>query len=705
MSTNTKHDWSDDPRLTAYAFGELEGEERAAFEAQIAGDDAAQAIVAELRALGATLEKELAVAGDVDVSASALTEAQRGAIEERLATGAPGPRSTVGVHRWTRYAALAAAVLVGAVGASVFLIEQNPPAVGFLAEDAVASKPAPPKSSSRAGRSEQLRGLGYIGGGVQLDPRAEAELRSLGYTGAPAEGKSFHADDHGDGDFRGGIDAYFGPDAEESEEEPILMDRAIEAPNREAYAYIQDNPFIAVASEPLSTFSIDVDTASYANVRRMIENGQLPPKDAVRLEEFVNYFPYSYGQPETGAPFAVDVEVGTAPWAPKHKLVRIGIEAPKALPEERKASNLVFLLDVSGSMNSEDKLPLLKKALHMLVQELGAEDTVSIVVYAGASGLAMPATRCSESYQVHMALERLNAGGSTNGGAGIELAYQVARENYIDGGINRVILATDGDFNIGVTDDGSLVRLIEEKAKSGVFLSVLGFGRGNLQDSKMESLADKGNGNYAYIDSVLEAKKVLVDQLGATLETVAKDVKVQVEFNPAEVEGYRLIGYENRLLEAQDFNDDTKDAGEIGAGHTVTALYEVVPKGVKLEAPKVDALRYQKQKSLADSEFDDELLFVKLRYKQPEGDVSTLIVEPVLASGADFQELSGDTRWATAVAAYAMVLRDSPYKGTATIHDVQRWALESVGDDRGGYRAQFIGLVGKTKPLFGGRVK
>jgi len=335
----------------------------------------------------------------------------------------------------------------------------------------------------------------------------------------------------------------------------------------------------------------------------------------------------------------------------------------------------------------------------MLVQELDERDTVSIVVYAGASGLALAPTRCDQSVNVHMALERLDAGGSTNGGAGIELAYRVAAENFIDGGINRVILATDGDFNVEVSDDGSLVRLIEEKARTGVFLSVLGFGTGNLQDSKMEQLADKGNGNYAYIDSALEARKVLVGQMGATLETIAKDVKIQVEFNPAQVQAYRLIGYENRLLAAQDFNDDAKDAGEIGAGHSVTALYEVVPVGVPFEAPGIDPARYQTPGNPTSEAFSGELLFLKLRYKRPEAETSKLLTTPVTDNGSDFQELSADTRWAAAVAGFGMLLRDSHYKGALTLDDVSRWALESAEHDPGGYRAQFLGLVGKAKAL------
>ena len=354
---------------------------------------------------------------------------------------------------------------------------------------------------------------------------------------------------------------------------------ATEAHNREAYDRIHDNPFKLVRQEPLSTFSIDVDTASYANVRRFLNQNQLPPPDAVRIEELVNYFRYDYAQPRGEHPFSVSVDLAQCPWAPTHRLARVALKGREPDLARRPASNLVFLLDVSGSMGDANKLPLVMKSMKLMVDQLGENDRVAIVVYAGASGLVLPSTTCDRKEQVLAALDRLRAGGSTNGGAGIQLAYRTAIANFIKGGTNRVILATDGDFNVGVSS-GDLIRLIEKKAKSGVFLTVLGFGQGNLQDATMEEISGKGNGTYAYIDSIREARKVLVEQIGGTLLTIAKDVKIQVEFNPARIGAYRLIGYENRVLRNQDFNDDKKDAGEIGAGLTVTALYEVVPRGV-----------------------------------------------------------------------------------------------------------------------------
>jgi len=469
--------------------------------------------------------------------------------------------------------------------------------------------------------------------------------------------------------------------------------------NTESYDAVTENPFFLATQTPLSTFSIDVDTASYSNVRRFLNDGQLPPAGAVRTEELVNYFPYDYAGPEGDTPFAVHAEALGCPWEPRHRLVRIGLKGREIAAEDRRASNLVFLLDVSGSMNSPNKLPLLQKALGMLVQNLDQRDRVAIVVYAGASGLVLPSTSCESEEAIVQAIEQLSAGGSTNGGAGIELAYKVAAENFIDGGINRVILATDGDFNVGTTDQGSLVRMIEEKASNDIFLTVLGFGMGNYQDSTLEKLADKGNGNYAYIDTALEARKVLVEQMGATLETIAKDVKIQIEFNPLKVAGYRLLGYENRMLAAQDFNDDKKDAGEIGAGHTVTALYEIVPVGVDIEVPGTQALRYQTERQPSNAAFTDELLHLKLRWKAPTSDTSNLATIPVRDGGKNFFEASEDTRFAAAVAAFSLVLRDSKYSGKISLADVRTWAIESSGKDAGGYREQFIQLVDKAREL------
>ena len=437
--------------------------------------------------------------------------------------------------------------------------------------------------------------------------------------------------------------------------------------NTEAYDRIVENGFRRPAEHPLSTFSVDVDTASYANLRRFLNQGQLPPTGAVRVEELVNYFTYGYRAPgEKDAPIAPRVTVAGCPWKRDHRLVRIAVKAREIDFANRPASNLVLLLDVSGSMSSPNKLPLVKQSIKMLVEQLGENDRLAIVVYAGASGLALESTTCDQGTKIMDALDRLSAGGTTNGGAGIRLAYDVATANFIKGGINRVILCTDGDFNVGTTNQSELTRLIEDKARTGVYLTVLGFGMGNYKDSTLEKLADKGNGNYGYIDSANEAKKVFVQQAGGTLITVAKDVKIQVEFNPAKVGAYRLIGYENRLLNKEDFNDDTKDAGDVGAGHTVTALYEIVPVGVQIDLPKVDDLKYSTPNARAKAAASDELLTVKLRYKQPDGNTSKLLTVPVKDGGLTLSQADADFRFAAGVAAFGMLLRESKYAGDYT---------------------------------------
>ena len=461
----------------------------------------------------------------------------------------------------------------------------------------------------------------------------------------------------------------------------------------EGYDRIEENEFLAVADKPLSTFSIDVDTASYANARRFIEGGQLPPADAVRIEEFINYFSYDYPQPNGKHPFSVTAEVADCPWNDDARLVHVGLQGKKIANEDIPGRNLVFLLDVSGSMNSPDKLPLLKQAFTMLTSQLDGDDRVSIVVYAGASGVVLPPTAGNDEHTIMEALSRLEAGGSTNGAAGIELAYKLARQNFIDGGINRVVLATDGDFNVGVTGRGELERLIERERRSGVFLSVLGFGTGNVKDSQMEMLADKGNGNYAYIDSVMEARKVLVDEAGSTLVTIAKDVKIQVEFNPALVSSYRLVGYENRRLADRDFNDDTKDAGEIGAGHTVTALYEVIPAGIPGANGSVDPLKYQRTADLTEAAESGEMMHVKLRYKQPAGHKSTLLSFAVRDDERSLAQASDNFRFSAAVAGFGMLLRDSKFVGESSFSDVYQLASGALGRDEHGYRKQFLSLV------------
>ena len=477
---------------------------------------------------------------------------------------------------------------------------------------------------------------------------------------------------------------------------------SVEPPfNREGYDRIRDNPFVSVTENPLSTFSIDVDTASYSNLRRFLNSGTLPPKDAVRIEEMINYFSYDYPDPEGEQPFSVHVEVAQAPWRPEHRLLMVGLKGKEMAWEQRPSSNLVFLLDVSGSMQPANKLPLLKAALRLLIERLGENDRVALVVYAGASGLVLPSTPADQKERILAALERLEAGGSTHGSSGIQLAYETAVAHFIRGGINRVILATDGDFNVGLTDQGALTRLIEEKAQSGVFLSVLGFGVGNYQDSTLEKLADQGNGNYASIDTLQEARKVLIEEIHSTLVTIAKDVKIQIEFNPLQVAAYRLVGYENRLLSQEDFNDDTKDAGEIGAGHTVTALYEIVPVGQEAGVGSVDALRYQRRTETTEQATTGELLTLKLRYKDPETTQSQLLELVVRDSGREYARASEDFKFAAAVASFGMLLRESPHQGTTTLESVLELAEEGQGADAHGYRSEFLELVRKARGLIG----
>ena len=471
--------------------------------------------------------------------------------------------------------------------------------------------------------------------------------------------------------------------------------------NTADYGHFVENAFATVAADPLSTFSIDVDTASYSIIRRFLNEGKLPPIDAVRIEEVVNYFTYDYPQPKNDEPFSINLEVASCPWETSHRLVRIGLKGGEIAAEKRGASNLVFLLDVSGSMMPVNRLPLVKQAMRLLVEKLGENDRVAIIVYAGASGVALPSTTGDHKEQVLSAIENLRPGGSTNGAEGIGLAYKIAGDNFIKGGVNRVILATNGDFNIGVTGQGELIRLIEEKAKSGVFLSVLGVGDDNLKDGTMQKLADKGNGNYAYLDSLEEARKVLVQQMNGTLVTIAKDVKVQVEWNPARVASYRLIGYEKRLLRKEDFNNDKIDAGEIGAGHTVTALYEVVPvgAGVNPSVPPLDTLKYSSATPAPPPSGSNEMLTVKLRYKKPDGDKSELIERALVDEGKQFPNASPDFKFAAAVAEFGMLLRDSEFKGNGTFGAVREWAEEGKGADTNGYRAGFIELVRKAEAL------
>ena len=471
--------------------------------------------------------------------------------------------------------------------------------------------------------------------------------------------------------------------------------------NTESYSAIDEAPFQSPSKTPLSTFSIDVDTASYSNVRRMITNGQIPPKDSIRIEELLNYFSYDYPQPQINAPFSVNTDVIQAPWNPQHKLVKIGLKGKQL--QEVPPSNLVFLIDVSGSMNSPNRLPLVQRSLCLLTQQLTNNDRVTLVVYAGNAGMVLPPTSGDRKAEIFDAIDRLRAGGSTAGGAGIELAYKEAQKSFIKGGNNRVILATDGDFNVGASSDAEMIRLIESHRDKGIFLTILGFGMNNYKDSKLEQLADRGNGNYAYIDTYNEAKKVLSTDLRGTLFTIAKDVKIQVEFNPNNVQAYRLIGYENRALKDQDFNNDRKDAGEIGAGHSVTALYEIIPPGItpNVKLPTVDDLKYQIPKVSARLSNPYELMQVKLRYKQPMSDTSELISQTVSDQFrmTSFSRPTIDTQFASAVTMFGMLLRDSEFKGNTSIQQILELAKASKGTDKEGYRQEFIQLVERYNTL------
>jgi Ca-activated chloride channel family protein len=460
---------------------------------------------------------------------------------------------------------------------------------------------------------------------------------------------------------------------------------------RESYNAINENPFIATTNDPLSTFSIDVDTASYANIRRFITGGSLPPVGAVRIEEMINYFSYNYPESQS-EPISISAELGPCPWQPENKLVRIGLKARDLDPEKLPPSNLVFLIDVSGSMNQPNKLPLLKQSMLMLLDQLSARDRVAIVVYAGSDCVVLPPTAGNKKEEIRKAITTLSPGGSTHASSGITTAYQLARQGLMPNGNNRIILASDGDFNVGVTSRGELERLVAKERESGVFLTVLGFGMGNYHDDTMEILADKGNGNYGYIDSLLEAKKVLIKERASTFFTIAKDVKLQIEFNPTRVGGYRLVGYENRALADEDFNDDKKDAGEIGSGHTVTALYELLPPGSEI-IPRVDRLKYQSIPPAAPSGISDEVLNIKVRYKPVNSNKSILLTRAVTDSTRSLHSTSDDFRFSAAVAGFGALLRHSDHAETLNYPQLIAMARDSRGEDTEGYRAEFIRLL------------
>ncbi len=731
---NQNHISPDDPRLTLYALHEMEPAERAGFEKLLQQDAAARLAVEEIQAMAATVTTALEQE-PCSAEASAVAEAMADKPEGRPTTQMAGK-----VLRFPQVYFLISGLAAACFAVFFVYWQQNQPihtAHNYIAVDVakvasaesqkkeqekavtvdlpVVPSPTPAVTMGLADSLQPVSGNSSARSAVPVARQDEVIALSPFVVASPAEGYTASSTVAGSrlstelkdiGSSVTVVTSNFSGTIARSSASPVMLSAgsAEHEFNTEAYGFRKDNDYLRVADHPLSTFSVNVDTASYANVRRFLTQGQRPPADAVRIEELVNYFPYRYAPPTGNVPFAAHLEVASAPWAPEHRLVRIGLKGREVSDAQRPAANLVFLLDVSGSMNQPNKLPLVKQSLRLLVNKLRADDRVAIAVYAGASGLALPSTSASRKSEILDAIDRLQAAGSTNGAMGIHLAYDIAKANFITGGVNRVILATDGDFNVGTTSEGELVRLIEEKAKSGVFLSVLGFGMGNYKDSTLEQLADKGNGNYAYIDTLAEAKKSLVDQAGGTLVTIAKDVKIQVEFNPAQVQAYRLIGYENRLLAKEDFKNDKIDAGEIGAGHTVTALYEVVPVGAELpgESPAVDALKYQvpaNPKSKIQNPKSGELLTVKIRYKEPTSDVSNPLEFPLRDTGARFEDASADFKFAAAVAGFGMALRDSPHKGTLTLADITAWGLAGTGDDPGGYRSEFLGLVKQAEAL------
>ena len=661
----------DDPRVTAYALGELEGDELALVAAAVQADAELQAVVAEIRATAGALEQALA-----------------GEPAPELPAKAPAKKPAKKPGRLLAFPQLYYVIGGAAAACFTFLVVLQEPSA---------------KQEARAPMASLVQDKQYVEMSLNAPKEAEEEVEaSADAISLPAPRASAVAAMPQKSDVRGLAKKRQAAPAVKGEW--LACEPAPVAPafNTEDYSYQRDNDFVAVATEPLSTFSIDVDTASYANVRRFLNEGQRPPRDAVRVEELVNYFPYRYAAP-TGkdVPVAAHLEVAEAPWAPAHRLVRIGLKAREVAEASRPSANLVFLLDVSGSMEDANKLPLVKQSMQMLVNRLRPDDRVAIVTYAGASGLALPSTPVSRASEILGALDRLTSGGSTNGAMGIQLAYDIAKANFVAGGVNRVILCTDGDFNVGTTSEGELVRLIEEKAKGGTFLTVLGFGMGNYKDGTLEKLADKGNGNYGYVDSAAEARRLLVEQAGGTLVTVAKDVKVQVEFNPARVAAYRLVGYENRLLRKEGFANDKIDAGDMGSGHTVTALYEVVPVGegdaATLSGPGVEPLKYQRPAgSTIAASGSSELLSVKVRYKEPAGQESRRLEFPLVDRGATWALASEDFKFAASVAAFGMILRESPHRGTATLAEVRRWAADGMAADVGGYRQEFLGLVDRA---------
>ena len=729
MNTDT-----DNVRLTAYALNELGPSERSAVERELAEHPELRRELESIRAVADEITRGLA-----QESGLTLDDGRREAIRQATRGSNRPPRR---VWWWSLPALGTAAAAMLAVF-SLRYYETPQPRTGLegAVEPSVAAASAPERTDVRDARNEASAPVPVVAPSPAAPPAVEPALppavtrlapvsparptvramaERAGAVGYDASRRERKAEDI----LLPPAAEYAAPDAYIVDGSPApsranaLFKTAAPAgggedggslflsPSLDDFPERTDPEFTRVADHPLSTFSVDVDTASYAVVRRFLNEGRRPPADAVRVEELINYFPYDYAPPGDETPFAAHLEAAPAPWNPENTLVRIALKGREIPPSSRPALNLVYLIDVSGSMSPGNKLPLVKRALQMLARQLEERDRVAIVVYAGSSGLVLPPTRGARAQEIIAALDRLEAGGSTAGGSGIQLAYRVARENFDRNAVNRVILCTDGDFNVGLTQRGDLERLIEEEAKSGVFLTVLGFGMGNYKDSTLELLSNKGNGNYAYIDDFNEARKALVDQMMGTLVTIAKDVKVQVEFNPAQVAGYRLIGYENRLLKKEDFNNDQVDAGDIGAGHTVTAFYELIPAGRPVgDAPGVDPLKYAPPEvALGSSRERDhrasrEWLTVKLRYKQPDGDISRKLEFPLAADAGVKGDASPDFRFAAAVAAFGQRLRGNPHIGDYSFDRILALAESAVGADPLGYRAEFLKLVRNARAL------
>jgi Ca-activated chloride channel homolog len=734
-------------QLTAYALGEGSPDERQQIEAQLRDHPDQQAAVADIQALAARLETELQREPDI-----ALTDAQRQAILAAPARPA-GQLARFPLRNITGFAAIAAAVTLlfgGAFWAATRHLhgtllaqidEKGEMAVGedqiriemtMLDEQMPSAEPEPadrvlmdalmPKSEEMEALPPQVEQFAAAPAAplpvtppirsrlempMEMASRRGADSRPVPKTIAPdaMANRALHSPESGMYSMAPGT--VIRQEAVGYARRPNVSGAMAGIPppadqraDAESYSPIQGNAFKRIADEPLSTFSIDVDTAAYANVRRFLRAGQLPPADAVRIEEMINYFPYAYAPPQGEDPFAVHVESAACPWNPAHALVKIALKGKELDAESRPPCNLVFLLDVSGSMNQPNKLPLVKKSLQLLARQLTEHDRVSIVVYASATGVVLPPTPASDLAAIDAALDNLQAGGSTAGGAGIRLAYDEARKSFLPDGNNRVILCTDGDFNVGIVDSEELAAFLADRAKQGIFLTILGFGMGNYKDDRLETLSNKGNGNYAYIDSFSEARKSLVEQAAGTLFAIAKDVKLQIEFNPAHFDSYRLVGYENRLLAKEDFNDDRKDAGELGAGHVVTAFYELVPVGVE-STPGVDPLKYkavatpevQEAKPVRTEDASPEWLTVKLRYKLPREDHSTKIEIPFTGALSAFENASADFRFASGVAAAGYLMRRDPATARLTFADVIQWTSSAAGADPEGYRREFIQLL------------